>query len=488
MSDIRITGLNINNSTIKINYNSPTPVPSPKPTPRPTPVPSPDIECDSCSNILRTTSLFSTYVSDDYDDYFTIIKNYSSFYNISLTNVQYQHVVKYIQDVLKYIQDSSISHITLPAFGSISQYNYFLEYGHYGLTQSSVNTLTIKDTILQDEEYTVTPHTPRDTWLSKNNNIIDWTCKSNNWAGAQFTCINDQQSCGSCWANAVTECITIRLSILTGYYCPLDLNEFINCDSSNFGCIGGTIDFGMFYMKSPGLHGPSCNNTTYMDGSKCNLQDKNVICTTSEYKVGCSSVTSMGGFNDRSTWMTYPDMPSNYKEILIKELVNGPIAIVIWAHGYNFHSYSGGCYNWVMDKNKHTTGDISPTHAVLLVGYIKCDGKTSGKQNEYWKIQNSWELPFGDGGFFYVAAVDGNDDFDSIDENKAYPIGMPTFCTPKFIQKPVKPVSFYQSPYLNNCCSYKYNSDNFILNQSCSAMTNKNNYKNPPIFPKGIPE
>ena len=111
MSDIRITGLNINNSTIKINYNSPTPGPTPTPrptpvpghTPRPTPVPgptpgpvpgpSPDIECDSCSNILRTTSLFSTYVSDDY---FTIIKNYSSFYNISLTDVQYQHVVKYI--------------------------------------------------------------------------------------------------------------------------------------------------------------------------------------------------------------------------------------------------------------------------------------------------------------------------------------------------------------------------------------------------------
>ena len=103
-------------------------------------------------------------------------------------------------------------------------------------------------------------------WL-RTHNYIDWTHKDGNWRGAQYTCINDQQQCGDCWANAITECLTIRLSIITGYYAPLDINQLIGCSASlyaNAAC-DGSSDL-LVSMQSinklencKGLSGPTCN-------------------------------------------------------------------------------------------------------------------------------------------------------------------------------------------------------------------------------------
>ena len=103
-------------------------------------------------------------------------------------------------------------------------------------------------------------------WL-QTHNYIDWTNKNGNWRHAQYTCVNNQQQCGDCWANSITECLTIRLSIITGYYAPLDIDQFIGCSASfyaNSAC-DGSSDL-LVSMKSinklegcKGLSGPTCN-------------------------------------------------------------------------------------------------------------------------------------------------------------------------------------------------------------------------------------
>ena len=95
---------------------------------------------------------------------------------------------------------------------------------------------------------------------------IDWSSKDLNWHGAQYTCINNQGGCGDCWANSVTECMTIRLSIRTGYYAPLDINQLLLCPSAEdrkkyslFSCNGGWPLNAMYYLQDHALTGPQCN-------------------------------------------------------------------------------------------------------------------------------------------------------------------------------------------------------------------------------------
>ena len=445
-------------------------------------------DCQSCTDLNNKTQLHAVHNPTATATGITreTAKKYADeslkFYNISpeLYPNYGDTLYRYIKDIYK-TTNSEI--LLIPNPSVVTQYVYVkLKYGNFGLIEpnNDTNPSTMKNIESKISNFNT-------KWFQNNSNI-DWTDKKQNWAGAQFRCINGQGQCGDCWANSTTECITMRLSIYTGYYCPLDIMELANCDTTNYGCNGGWMSVAMNWINKNNLHGPKCTSNNYNDGyfnTTCN----NTPCNSSNnnYTVTCDSVNDLSSSTNNSvakwnyTWENAYNgvsMSNTDKQNLINELGNGPVTIAIAQAGTNkFQSYNGGVYNWVETNNYKTD------HAVLLVGYIKCKSKKDpSKINEYWKIQNSWKNTWGDNGYFYVAAADGNDDFDQTEENKAFPITQPTVCTPSFVKLPSNPITNYQSPGLNKCCPV----DAFTPNVSCTALPNPVNYTGEIKFPLGL--
>jgi len=74
----------------------------------------------------------------------------------------------------------------------------------------------------------------------------------------------------------------------------------------------------------------------------------------------------------------------------MQELVNnGPMYVAFSVYS-DFPTYKSGVY-------KHTSGSFLGGHAVLMVGYGELNGE------KYWKIKNSWNEQWGDGGHFLIS-------------------------------------------------------------------------------------
>lgn len=466
---MNITTLTIKDNNLTIKYSKTNP-----PAPAPSPTPSTDIDCNSCKLINSSTKSLYTIPDGNLTSeeiYYQYIEHYNSY--ILLQSQDGENILKKIEEYMSY-------NSPIPSPPTLLQLTVKDNLGHFGIDSSQ--SLEMDDNPLYGESL-------NSDWLLKNNNIIDWTDKKNNWAGAEFTCINQQGVCGDCWANAATECITIRLSIQTGYYCPLDINQLIQCDSANAGygtfdsgCHGGQPYSAMTYISKNPISGPRCNNKKYpSDTTECT----NGVCTEDvEYSVTCENVGEVTGWT--YTWENYKNIMDKTQKItedeknsLIKELSNGPIAINIWSSGSIYSAYKGGVYNWVKDVNSYSK-EIGVDHAVLLTGYFKCP-QSDGSINEYWVIQNSWDIHHGIHGFTYVAAKDGNNDFDD-GENIAYPISSPVFCTPKFDKCPIYDKSYYQK----ECCPVC--DIEFVENMSCTALTSNTPYNTAPTFPTSGPK
>jgi hypothetical protein len=443
MNNPHIIGININNSTIKIDYKTgpkptpkPTPSPTVKPTPAPTvkPIPGPIPSYNSCNEI--TQSLHTTMYSlekhlgtiDTLDTKHILFDEYMKFYKIvDLSDNDKLKIITYIQTHL------DIKH--LYNIDVIRTIHAALERGHYGYINTKQNTP-------KNNIYSMTNYLEESQY-----NTIDWSDKSNNPKQYQFRCINNQGPCGSCWAHATTECITIRLAIATGYYLPVDITQMLRCDNkqNDNGCHGGMMNNAMTWVRqSGGITGPGCSGQSY-DGftticgscgdPSCNGCAECKPCVSYDYKVTCT-------LNSQVSYL-----PGNTKQSIINALQGGPITIAIRAGIPYFQTYTGGVLNWV-NGNKNNTIYIEfenkLDHAVLLVGYIKCGDK------EYWKIQNSWGIWWGHSGFFYVAAKDGNGDFGDGDD-RAYPICDGTYCTPSIIGT-IKNKELYKYKDDFDCC------------------------------------
>lgn len=65
--------------------------------------------------------------------------------------------------------------------------------------------------------------------------------------------VRNQQNCGSCWAQAAIATVEKQYHKKTGKQVQFSVQELVDCDKGNTGCLGGWPDIAMEYIKKNGI-------------------------------------------------------------------------------------------------------------------------------------------------------------------------------------------------------------------------------------------
>ncbi|XP_043564744.1 cathepsin O isoform X1 [Chiloscyllium plagiosum] len=192
---------------------------------------------------------------------------------------------------------------------------------------------------------------------------FDWRDKN------VVTPVQNQQSCGGCWAFSIVESIESLCAIKEGHLKLLSAQEVIDCSYRDAGCKGG----------SP------INALMWLNESKAKLVKE------SEYPF--SAKTGMCHYFSKSTFgvaiKDYKAYNFRYNEdIMMEKLLEwGPLVVVVDA--VSWQDYLGGII-------QHHCSQGKSNHAVVITGY-----DTTG-DIPYWIVRNSWGTKWGIDGYVYI--------------------------------------------------------------------------------------
>jgi KDEL-tailed cysteine endopeptidase len=211
---------------------------------------------------------------------------------------------------------------------------------------------------------------------------LDWR----NAIPAVLAPIQNQGSCGSCWAFSAACVGESRFAILAKNLTQLSMQQLVSCDvqGGNMGCNGGNPITAYHYMYS-NLGITSYEVYPYVSASgsapACNNQDADLQLV----QTGNTHVITATSDNE-----------------IIQGLQTGPVSILIVASTPCFHQYSGGV---MMNANCPITNPPQLDHAIVIVGYTTMSTTTSGgaqQQVPVWIVRNSWGTSWGDSGYGYM--------------------------------------------------------------------------------------
>ena len=186
--------------------------------------------------------------------------------------------------------------------------------------------------------------------------------------------IENQGSCGGCWAFATVGAIEGLHFIQNKTLYQLSAQQLIDCSSDfgNEGCNGGLMDDGFRYVMYAGGVETEKDYPFRRYGGKCQADPKKFVA-------------GIKGYADVQ--------PRN--EMQLKAAVaQQPVAVGIQANQGSFMYYHKG----VVESGCGSSLD----HAVLVVGYGEEDGKP------YWLVKNTWGPYWGEKGFVKILREDAN--------------------------------------------------------------------------------
>jgi len=218
--------------------------------------------------------------------------------------------------------------------------------------------------------------------------------------------VRDQSSCGSCWAFGSASSFESRACIATGLDTKYSVEDTAFCQGifgAGNGCNGGNSAWG--YFKNTGV--PTGGDYTDI-GSESTCQpyslapcahhvpatEKYPACPSSEYdspkcKKSCSESSYPTDLKSDRLHAATTFSVRGEEKIMQSLVSEGPMYVAFTVYA-DFPTYMSGVY-------KHTSGSALGGHAVTLVGYGTLDGE------KYWKVKNSWNEDWGNGGHFLIA-------------------------------------------------------------------------------------
>lgn len=204
-----------------------------------------------------------------------------------------------------------------------------------------------------------------------------------NWAGhlTSLKSIQDQGSCGSCWAVAATTVLRTYTELYSTYQ-ELSAQQFVSCTPNpnqcggKGGCQGATAELAYAYIMNASV-----------------FTESEFPYTASDEQCPQNSKKGLGHPTESLGMIGWEKLPENKLEPLLLALyLDGPVAVSIAADSSWSWYWSG-----IMDSCK---AEAVVNHLVTLVGY----GELLG--NKYWLLQNSWGGYWGEKGYLRLLRRD----------------------------------------------------------------------------------
>jgi C1A family cysteine protease len=217
----------------------------------------------------------------------------------------------------------------------------------------------VDDTIVNDGEC----YTPSSSDISGLPKSFDWRDHS-----GIVSPVQDQASCGSCWAFATTAVVESANAKAGKGLTKLSEQQLVDCDTSNAGCDGGNMYLAEGYVQRNGQTTEAAYPYAGVDQA-------------------CKAFTPVAHISNHCLvgYSSSGDTEGKMRYHLVNE---GPIVIGLNANKAQF--YTGG----IMSAANCNPNGVN--HAVVGVAY-----NISGSE-PYWVIRNSWGASWGEQGHFRI--------------------------------------------------------------------------------------
>lgn len=215
--------------------------------------------------------------------------------------------------------------------------------------------------------------------------------------------IQDQSSCGSCWANSAASVMSDRLCIHSNgkIQVLISVEDIMSCCPAfcGRGCNGGWEYQAFRYSKYFGV----VSGGDYNDKSTCkpypfpkcdhHVKGEYGPCPDKDYstpkcKKECEKESGETYSNDKHFTGDGYKTENDEKQIRAEILKSGPVTAAFSVYE-DFPIYKSGVY-------KHVSGKFLGGHAVRIIGW--------GIENDtpYWLVANSWNEGWGMNGLFKI--------------------------------------------------------------------------------------